>query len=204
MNNFTLLRKFVYLHSTSSGISSVGRAAASQAAGHEFEPRIPLQAGGPFMEKLIISNDEMFTRVSGLLAQGKRVTIPVKGCSMLPLIVGERDLVELEASEVYKPGDIVLFILGRRWILHRILRFDANGNAVIRGDGVARGCEICPPDGIKGKAINIIRKGKKPFNPYTRMRMLKFRIWDMLRPFRRYILFAYRHLPWNRKYFKNI
>lgn len=156
------------------------------------------------MEKLIISNEEMFTHVSGMLAQGKRVTIPVKGCSMLPTIVGERDLVELEAFDTYSPGDIVLFILGGRWILHRILRFDARGNAVIRGDGVPSGCEICPPEGIKGKAVAIIRKGRKPFNPYTPMRMFRLRLWNLLRPFRRYILFAYRHLPWNRKYFKNI
>ena len=156
------------------------------------------------MEKLIISNTEMFARVSEMLAQGKRVTIPVKGCSMLPIIVGERDLVELEACQTYRPGDIVLFILNGRWIMHRILRFDVDGNAVIRGDGIARGCEICPPDGIKGKAVVILRKGRKPFNPYTPFRMLQFRIWNLLRPFRRYILFAYRHLPWNIKYFKNI
>lgn len=154
------------------------------------------------MEKLIVSNEEMFQQVAGLLSQGKKVTIPVKGYSMLPLIVGERDLVELESSPQYKTGDIVLFNLRGRWIMHRILHFDSNGNAVIRGDGVVKGCEICPPSAISGRAVGILRKGKHRFDPYTPPRMALYRAWEILRPLRRYILFIFRHLPWNRKYFK--
>lgn len=156
------------------------------------------------MEKLVISNDILFPQVEELLSKGKKVIIPVKGLSMLPLIVGERDLVELEAAPGYAPGDIVLFRLGGRWILHRLLRFDDRGNAIIRGDGVRSGCEVCPPEKILGKAVSILRKGRRRFNPYTGPRMFQFRVWEMLRPFRRYILFLYRHLPWMRKYFRSL
>ena len=40
------------------------------------------------MDKMIIDNDTFFAGVLPLLDQGKRVTIPVKGSSMLPFIRG--------------------------------------------------------------------------------------------------------------------
>ena len=49
------------------------------------------------MEKLIINNDILFSKVVELLKEDKTVTIPVKGVSMLPFIKGERDSVELES-----------------------------------------------------------------------------------------------------------
>ena len=197
------------MHTEASGISSVGRAAASQAAGHEFEPRIPLffyvDMSAPGIKKLVISNEEMFSRVDAFLSQGRIVTIPVKGLSMLPFIVGERDLAVLEKSEVYKKDDIVLFCLGGRWILHRIIGFEADGAvAVIRGDGVLSATEHCPMDKISGKVVTLLRKGKKPINPYSGMMKLALRVWNFFRPLRRYILYIYRHLPWMRKYFADI
>ena len=50
-------------------------------------------------EMMIVNNDAFFASVIDLLREGKRVTIPVKGTSMLPFIVAERDLVVLEAIE---------------------------------------------------------------------------------------------------------
>ena len=47
-------------------------------------------------EMMIVNNDAFFASVIDLLREGKRVTIPVKGTSMLPFIVAERDLVVLE------------------------------------------------------------------------------------------------------------
>ena len=40
------------------------------------------------MDKMIIDNDTFFADVLRLLDQGKQVTIPVKGFSMLPFIRG--------------------------------------------------------------------------------------------------------------------
>ena len=62
------------------------------------------------MEKMVIDNDAFFADVLTVLDQGKRVTIPVKGYSMLPFIRGGKDLVVLEkAGDVLKADDIVLF-----------------------------------------------------------------------------------------------
>ena len=56
------------------------------------------------MDKLVVANDVFFARVTELLALGQKVTIPVKGYSMLPFIKGEKDLVELEKADSYVPG----------------------------------------------------------------------------------------------------
>ena len=157
------------------------------------------------IKKLVVSNEEMFSQVDAFLTQGRTVTIPVKGLSMLPFIVGERDLAVLEKSEVYKKDDIVLFCLGGRWILHRIIGFEADGAvAVIRGDGVLSSTEHCPMGKISGKVVTILKKGKKTINPYSRTSKLALRVWSFLRPMRRYILYIYRHLPWMKKYFVKI
>ena len=51
------------------------------------------------MEKMTVNNEAFFGNVITLLRKGKKVTIPVKGTSMLPFIVGEVDLVVLEGVE---------------------------------------------------------------------------------------------------------
>ena len=63
-------------------------------------------------------------QIEGKLEKGQKVTIPVKGISMLPFIRGERDLVELTAPDRSRlqRDDIVLFRTHGRWIMHRILR----------------------------------------------------------------------------------
>lgn len=149
------------------------------------------------MEKLIVPNDEFFAPVVELLEQGKRVTIPVKGYSMLPFIRGERDLVELEKADEYVPGDIVLFHLGGRWIMHRILSI-SDGRADIMGDGVLRGHEDCPLENICGRAVAILRSGVKRVNPRSPGELRKARFWRSLLPIRRYLVAVYRRLPWNR------
>ena len=155
------------------------------------------------MKKIVISNEEMFSQVAGLLAQGKNVTIPVKGLSMLPFIVGERDLVVLEPYSSWTINDIVLFQIHGRWILHRIIGFDGD-IAIIKGDGVLVNKERCPIPQLVGHVKTILRKGTKEIDPYSKRSLRRLRFWNRLRPFRRYILFAYRHLPWMRKYFKDI
>ena len=65
------------------------------------------------MEKMVVDNDLFFSDVLQVLEQGRRVTIPVKGFSMLPFIRGTKDLVILEkAGEDLKADDIVLFHVG--------------------------------------------------------------------------------------------
>lgn len=155
------------------------------------------------MEKMIISNDILFEEVRRVLREGRNAQIPVKGISMLPLIKGERDTVVLEPlapgslCEGRKPeaGDIVLFIINNRYILHRIL-FIKDGIATIQGDGVPKNQERCPVGQIFGRVIAINKKGGRVIDPNTPFRLFLARVWHRM-PMKRYLLAAYRRLPWN-------
>ena len=158
------------------------------------------------MDKMIIDNDTFFADVLRMLEQGKQVTIPVKGFSMLPFIRGSKDLVVLEkAGTDIRADDIVLFHVrprdGGRYVMHRVLSID--GDAVdIMGDGVPKNHEHVRRGQILAKAVKILRGGTRPVDPYSpgQLRMVHF--WQWLLPVRRYILFIYRHLPWNRGWIK--
>ncbi len=155
---------------------------------------------------MILNNDTFFADVLRVLAEGKRVTIPVKGFSMLPFIRGSKDLVVLEkASEELKADDIVLFHLGPedggRYVMHRILSVDGD-KVDIMGDGVPKNHEHVRKNQILAKAVTILRSGKRPVDPYSPGQLRLVHFWQRLRPVRRYLLFIYRHLPWNRSWIK--
>ena len=158
------------------------------------------------MEKMVIDNDTFFADVLQVLDQGKRVTIPVKGFSMLPFIRGSKDLVVLEkAGDVLKADDIVLFHLGPmdggRYVMHRVMSVDGD-QVDIMGDGVPKNHEHVKRSQILAKAVEIIRGGKRSVDPYSPGQLRLVHIWQWLLPVRRYILFIYRHLPWNRGWIK--
>ena len=119
------------------------------------------------MEKMIIDNDTFFADVLQVLDQGKRVTIPVKGFSMLPFIRGGKDLVVLEKADGnLRADDIVLFHLGPRaggrYVMHRILSID--GEAVdIMGDGVPKYHEHVLRNQIYAKAWKSCAGGSIPW-----------------------------------------
>lgn len=156
------------------------------------------------MDKMVVDNDTFFSDVLQVLEQGRQVIIPVKGFSMLPFIRGGKDLVVLEkAGADLKADDIVLFHLGPqeggRYVMHRILSID--GDAVdIMGDGVLKAHEHVRRNQILAKAVEIRRGGKRPVDPYAPGQLRLVHFWQGLLPIRRYILFIYRHLPWNRKW----
>ena len=155
---------------------------------------------------MIIDNDTFFADVRRLLDQGKRVTIPVKGLSMLPFIRGGKDLVVLEkVGGNLQRDDIVLFHVGPReggrYVMHRILTMD--GDVVdIQGDGVPKTHELVRRNQVIAKAVEILRGGKRRVDPYSPGQRRLVHFWQWLRPVRRYILFIYRHLPWNRSWIK--
>lgn len=155
------------------------------------------------MRKLVVENDILFSNVIELLSRGKQVKIPVKGSSMLPFIVGERDLVLLENvphdnsdSElpILKVGDIVLFRFNSRFILHRIIEINGN-DYIIQGDGVVNAKEKCSLSDIFGRVVTIYRRGEKEIDPYSRYMMFLLGVWNFLGPLRRYLLAIYRRLP---------
>ena len=154
------------------------------------------------MTKMVVHNDEFFAQVLERLDEGLTATIPVKGYSMLPFIRGGKDLVILEkASGDIVKDDIVLFRYGGRYVMHRVLSA-ADGKFDIQGDGVWLGHEYPQKEQILARAVSILRAGKKPVDPYSRQQLRRVHAWQRLGRLRRYILFIYRHLPWNRGWLK--
>lgn len=157
---------------------------------------------------LILDNELLFGDVVRLLGAGKRVTIPVKGSSMHPLIRGERDLVVLEPVSATDPGtpakalDIVLFRYQNRFILHRLQRWEGD-SALIMGDGVLYNQERCTAADIYGRVCTILKDGVKKgeaaraYDPRSPRALALARLWIRLKPLRRILLAVWRRLPWN-------
>ena len=85
--------------------------------------------------------------------------------------------------------------------MHRILTIDGN-KVDIMGDGVPENHEHVFRSQILAKAVEILRDGKRSVDPYSPRQLRLVHFWQWLRPVRRYILFIYRHLPWNRSWIK--
>ena len=152
-------------------------------------------------ERIVVNNADFFAQVKEELDAGHRVTIPVKGVSMLPFIRGERDLVTLEKPSSLGRGDIVLFTVGRKYVMHRILRIDGDV-FVIMGDGVLRAKERTTRNRIVAKVVEILRDGERSVDPSSPSQRFLSSVWRLLFPFRVFLLKIYRNLPWNRKWLK--
>lgn len=145
------------------------------------------------METLTIPNDILLSQVSLILAGGQRVTLKVRGSSMLPFITGDRDSVEMEKpSRELAVGDIVLAeILPGRWVIHRI--FEINGNEVIlMGDGNIRGTEKCRLEDVHGLILFVVTPSGKKKDCRSPRAMRRARLWRRLLPVRRLLLAVYR------------
>lgn len=145
------------------------------------------------METLTIPNDILLSQVSSILAGGQRVTLKVRGLSMLPFIIGDRDSVEMEKpSGELAVGDIVLAeIIPGRWVIHRI--FEINGDEVIlMGDGNVRGTEKCRTENVHGHILYVVTPSGNKIDCRTPRSMRRARLWRRLLPVRRLLLAVYR------------
>ena len=106
---------------------------------------------------------ELFENIRQLLHEGYRATFTVTGNSMWPLLGHSRDQVVLEScvGKPLKKGDIVLFMpVKGRYLLHRIDwvkdgQFRTTGDGSCARDGIFH--EAC----VLGRAVSLVRKGKK-------------------------------------------
>lgn len=137
---------------------------------------------------LNVPNAEFFRTVCSLLDQGKDVSINPKGNSMMPFIRSERDIVVLSpVPGDVEVGDMLLFMVDGRYILHRLVRIDGD-RLTFMGDGNVVGTETCSRGDVLARVTRILRNGKNPKEPS------KGTLWRLLKPFRRYILGIYRRV----------
>ncbi|MGN1245936.1 MAG: S24/S26 family peptidase [Muribaculaceae bacterium] len=142
-----------------------------------------------------ISDIAIMTEVKHLISLGKSVQLPVRGRSMLPFIIGDRDKVELHpfsVSELRIGNAVLAWVDGNHYVIHRIVSI--NGNRLeLLGDGNLAIREHCSTADVIAVATAVITpSGSRSLTSCTAM--AKWRLWHWLLPVRRWLLFAYRHL----------
>ena len=138
-----------------------------------------------------LPNDAWLGEVSQMLREGKPYAIYVKGFSMRHFIEHTRDRVFLEKRDSYNVGDAVLAqIAPGHYVLHRIIEKQGE-NLTLQGDGNLKGVELCKESDVSGVVTQYIRPNRIiPANDPKLIRRIK--LWRMLKPFRRVLLFIYK------------
>ena len=140
-----------------------------------------------------MTDNDIIEEAIRLVREGVNVTLPVKGRSMLPFIIGGKESVILHRPVLIDVGDVVLaWVDGCRYVVHRIIRIDGD-NVTLMGDGNLT-TEHCALDDIKAIATHVVDAKDKTHYLYNRWRMFGAKVWYWLRPIRRYLLAIYRRL----------
>ena len=140
----------------------------------------------------VLPNNDILGDVIKLVNEGQRVTLPVKGYSMLPFIIGSRESVDLVKPENLQVGHVVLaWVEGCRYVIHRIISIEGE-LVTLMGDGNVAGVEHCKLDEVAALAVNVVTPAGKHHPLYAPWRVKASRIWWRLLPVRRWILAIYR------------
>lgn len=151
------------------------------------------------MGNMILNNSELFAQVAIELKNGHEVIIPCKGTSMIPFIKNNNKVL-LTAPDNLKKGDIVLFKYHGNYILHRLIKIHNNledkktPTAEMMGDGILKTKELAPVENILGKVKSIINKQEQIVYPNKKSERIKWELWHLCKPIRRYLLGIYRRL----------
>ena len=148
------------------------------------------------MAKTIIKDKAlMMEQIRTLIAEGKTVSLTVKGNSMNPFMVHLRDQITLGPwkDDDIKKGTVALVkdIRGN-YLIHRIIRRDEK-TVTLLGDGNIGTTETATFDNIIGIMYSIGRKGKTVSKDSFKWRCYSW-FWSILTPLRRYPLGLWRRL----------
>lgn len=142
--------------------------------------------------KKILPNETAIAAVAELIKEGRHVVLPVKGYSMLPFIIGGKERVELVARPRYVVGDVVLaWVNGDHHVVHRVIAADGD-RLTLLGDGNIAGLEHCLQADVIARAEVVVSPDDRRRSLYTPGRMRFWRLWNAMRPIRRWILAVYR------------
>lgn len=144
-----------------------------------------------------VATDVLLTQVSELLRGGHVVTIVVRGNSMNPFLVDQRDRVSLISCPPGRPkvGDFVLAYEASadRYVTHRVLRCLADGGFLLMGDGNVRSVERIRRGDVIGLVSAVERKGRRYSTASLPWRIYSA-LWVACRPLRRWLLAVWRRL----------
>ena len=140
-----------------------------------------------------MTDNEIIEEACRLVREGVNVTLPVKGLSMQPFIIGGKESVILHAPGLIDVGDVVLaWVDGNRYVVHRIITLDYD-RVTLMGDGNLT-TEHCALGDIKARVTHVVSADNKKRDLYSRWRVRAAKLWYWLRPIRRYLLAIYRRL----------
>lgn len=91
------------------------------------------------------------------LEPGKRLHVTIRGSSMYPYL-RDGDTIEIEKTDQFRRGDIVVFEMNGALVAHRIIEISAD-SILAKGDAV-RNPERIKTDAIAGKAIALVRNAQ--------------------------------------------
>ena len=143
----------------------------------------------------MIDNDQIIIQEAiRLVEEGVSVTLPVKGNSMLPFIIGGKESVILQKPVQPKVGDVVLaWVEGCRFVIHRIICIEGN-QVTLMGDGNILGTERCLRSDVKALATHVVSAKGHARYLYGWWQRCGTKVWWLLKPIRRYLLAIYRRL----------
>lgn len=150
-----------------------------------------------------IPNDIFFEEVRHQLAEGRAVTISVRGWSMRPFLEHDRDRVVLGAVPAtgIQVDDVALAQdASGRFLLHRVVELHADGSLTLRGDGNVQGTELIAPGHVIAVVQGFYRplglRGKECYFSAQGEAWHKYSAWWMAKTSRqrRHWLLAYRIL----------
>lgn len=107
------------------------------------------------MVSIQLPNAIFLEEVRRQLKAGHTTTFRVRGWSMRPFLENARDKVLLVSPQScpVKVGDVALVLTtDHRYVLHRVVKVDAQGGLVLWGDGNLQGRERCTHDNVIGVA----------------------------------------------------
>ena len=131
-----------------------------------------------------------------LVSEGVSITFPVKGRSMLPFIVGDRDSVILEKPTEIHKGDVVLAYVesenreNKHYVIHRIISLD-DDRVTLMGDGNLALHEYCNRNEVYAKISLVVKPNGKKLSLDSFFYRLASKVWNALLPIRRYLLWIY-------------
>ena len=135
-----------------------------------------------------MTDEQIIQEAVRLVQDGVSVTFPVKGCSMLPFIIGGRESVILQKPGSLQRGQVVLAQVGPdRYVVHRIIKIEPD-RITLMGDGNICGTESCTPSNVLAIATHVVDEKGKRRTLESKGQMFKARVWFLIRPLRRIIL----------------
>ncbi len=153
------------------------------------------------MAEYSIKNSLMMEEIRKLISEGKSVTIKVKGYSMSPFLVHERDNICLTGwkDEDIVPG-VVALVKDMRgvYLVHRIIKRDGD-IITLEGDGNIKIQEKAEVKEIIAIVKSIERftgwqKEAKVYNTDSKKWKRYSKLWLAVKPIRRYLLAIWRRI----------